>query len=240
MVERVAGTADLVTADSEHVLTVLAECGAERLKLVPWGVDRGWLAEAKNLSPAEAARRAGLPAGRTIILSPRGTLELYEPGIVLRGLAVAAKSVPDLLGVIACDPSPLEPLQALAGELGIEDRVLFRPKWPHEEMPFVFRSASVCVSVPRSDSAPTSVLEAAALGVPVVVSDLPWTREEPYRQLRMEIVPAREAEALGRAVVRQFESGRDEENERVVAKYFDRDALFGSVEAEYERLAGRA
>ena len=244
LVARVARTADLLTADSEHVLAVLGELGAdpERRRLVPWGFERAWLEPAVSRSRDEAARRAGLPAGRTIVLSPRGTLDLYEPETVVRGLAFAAKSVPGLLGVVACDQGgdavPIERLEALAQELGIE--IDFRPKWPHEQMAFVYRAVAVCVSVPRSDSAPTSVVEAVALGAPVVVSDLPWTREEPYRHLHMEVVPVGEAEALGGAIARQVRSGPAEENQRVAGRYFDRDVLFGAVEKEYERLAGRA
>src|SRR5436190_1980579 len=95
LVARVARTADLLTADSEHVLAVLGELGAdpERRRLVPWGFERAWLEPAVSRSRDEAARRAGLPAGRTIVLSPRGTLDLYEPETVLRGLAAAAKTV---------------------------------------------------------------------------------------------------------------------------------------------------
>jgi len=107
-------------------------------------------------------------------------------------------------------------------------------------MACVYRAAAVCVSVPRSDSAPTSVIEAAALGAPVVVSDLPWTREEPYRHLHMEVVPVGQPEPLGDAIARQVQSGPEEENQRAAGRYFDRAALFEAVEREYERLAGRA
>ena len=49
---------------------------------------------------------------------------------------------------------------------------------PVERMPDVYRAADVVVSIPSSDSSPRSVWEALACGRPVVVSDLPWAREE--------------------------------------------------------------
>jgi glycosyltransferase involved in cell wall biosynthesis len=45
-------------------------------------------------------------------------------------------------------------------------------------MPDVYRAADVVVSIPSSDSSPRSVWEALACGASVVVSDLPWAREE--------------------------------------------------------------
>ena len=49
---------------------------------------------------------------------------------------------------------------------------------PYERMPDVYRAADVVVSLASSDSSPRSVWEALACGRPVVVSDLPWAREE--------------------------------------------------------------
>jgi len=248
-IRRVAQHADLLTADSTHLLEALRALGArqERLRLVPWGVDPDWATAAKGLPPRVAAAQAGLPPERPIVLSPRGTVEVYRPELVLRALALAVQGTPDLLGVVAYDMAanviPLGVLEKLASDLGLSSNVIFHPKWPHEEMPFVYRAAKVCVSVPESDSAPISVIEALALGTPAIVSDLPWVHEEPYREAELDVVPRDDAGALAEAITRSLAAnghGASEANQRLVAERFDRRALFKEMESEYERLAGHS
>jgi glycosyltransferase involved in cell wall biosynthesis len=245
-VARVCRGADLLTADSFHLLSAMAERGADEdaLRFVPWGVDRAWLRAAEWRSRAQAAAELRLPTGRPIVLSHRGTAPVYEPQVVVRALARARRAVPDLLGVVKVDdrPGASDPreLGALARKLGAADAVRFEPKSPHAEMPLVYRAASVCVSVPSSDSAPTSVFEALALGVPAIVSELPWLEEPVYRHARLRRVPVGDHEALAVAIVDALRSPRpddDAANRELVARELDRDRIFAGVETEYERLA---
>jgi glycosyltransferase involved in cell wall biosynthesis len=70
-------------------------------------------------------------------------------------------------------------------------------------MPDVYRAADVVVSIPSSDSSRRSVWEALACGRPVVVSDLPWAREELVdgrQALLTELEPLAVAEAIERAL----------------------------------------
>src|SRR5262249_56320154 len=45
-------------------------------------------------------------------------------------------------------------------------------------MPRLYQASDVVVSVPSSDSSPATAWEALACGRPLVVSDLPWARDE--------------------------------------------------------------
>jgi glycosyltransferase involved in cell wall biosynthesis len=70
---------------------------------------------------------------------------------------------------------------------------------PAERMPDVYRAADVVVSIPSTDSSPRSVWEALACGRSVVVSDLPWAREELVdgsQALLTELEPLAVAEAI--------------------------------------------
>ena len=72
-----------------------------------------------------------------------------------------------------------------------------------ERMPDVYRAADVVVSIPTSDSSPRSVWEALACGSSVVVSDLPWAREELVdgkHALLTELEPLAVAAAIERAL----------------------------------------
>jgi glycosyltransferase involved in cell wall biosynthesis len=70
-----------------------------------------------------------------------------------------------------------------------------------DQMPDVYRAADVVVSIPSSDSSPRSVWEALACGTPVVVSDLPWARDE-LEAGQSALVVSLEAERVADAIVR--------------------------------------
>jgi glycosyltransferase involved in cell wall biosynthesis len=84
-------------------------------------------------------------------------------------------------------------------------------------------------------------LEALAVGVPVVVSDLPWVHEPDYHEARLAVVSDASVETLAGALVAAVLAPEPEDveaNRSLVARRFDREVLFGSVGDEYERLAG--
>ena len=247
LIARVATGAELLTADSRHLLDALRVYGADesRLRFVPWGVDREWARRARGVSREDAATRVGLPRDRRIVLAPRGSRRIFRPDLIVRAAALVRAEVPDVLVVIIVDTThdawPLDELASLVDDLRIADAVIFRPKIAHDEVAFLFRAAAVCVSYAESDSAPTSVLEALAVGVPVVVSDLPWVHEPDYHEARLAVVSDASVETLAGALVAAVLAPEPEDveaNRSLVARRFDREVLFGSVGDEYERLAG--
>lgn len=249
VISLVAGTASLLTADSAHVLARLEAHGASssRLRFVPWGVERNWLQLASGLSNDEAAAQLGLPSGRDIVLAPRGTLPLYRPADAVEAISRAARKQPRILGVVKVDELPgsveVSELEQIARRLGVSENVLFHPAWAHEQMPFVYTAASVVVSVPASDSAPTSVVEALGLGRPCIVSDLPWIHEPHHREFRLRVVPVGDVQALTRAILESVErpdAAEAQVNRDLVSRKFDRTEIFAGMEEEYERLAATA
>jgi glycosyltransferase involved in cell wall biosynthesis len=72
---------------------------------------------------------------------------------------------------------------------------------PAERLPEIYRAADVVVSIPASDSSPRSVWEALACGRPVVVSDLPWARDELAPGGRALLAPL-DAESVSQAIGR--------------------------------------
>ena len=81
--------AELLTADSRHLLDALERAGAEseRLRWVPWGVSAAWREPALGVTPAEAATTIGLPNERPIVLSHRGTRDIYRQDTFVRAIA---------------------------------------------------------------------------------------------------------------------------------------------------------
>ena len=83
-------------------------------------------------------------------------------------------------------------LRRQAEELGVTDSVHFR-RFTEDEVPLVFAGSELTVSVPSSDTGrPTSLLEAMAARLPVVLADLPAIHELIEQDDGAEIVPLRD------------------------------------------------
>jgi glycosyltransferase involved in cell wall biosynthesis len=135
-----------------------------------WGVDPERISIAPNAAPKlePAARRdaqRGVFVGRLVawkhVDHPIGILPRL-PGVTL-----------DVVG----DGPVLERLRRLAGSIGVADRVRFHGALPRNEALGLMASAGFLVLPSSYEGMPHVVLEAFALGVPVVVSDAPGTEE---------------------------------------------------------------
>ena len=75
------------------------------------------------------------------------------------------------------DPGYLERIRTDIAARGLNDDVRILEAAAYEDMPALYRTADVMVSIPLSDAAPMSLFEAMAAGVPSVVCNLPSLRE---------------------------------------------------------------
>lgn len=166
----VARYADALTADSQTLLDALAGLGADhsRLRLINWGVDL----EVFSPGRVEARRRLELP-DVPIVLAPRALKAVYEPRVVVDAFGRLKDEFPDSLLIL----KHYGPLPAEHADLAARDDVRIVGHVPPNELADYMRAASVCVSIPSSDSSPRTVWEAMACGCPCVLSDLPWVHE---------------------------------------------------------------
>jgi glycosyltransferase involved in cell wall biosynthesis len=103
--------------------------------------------------------------GPVLLLGGDQTQE-YRLELALRTLAVVTEEHPTArLLVTGRLVSPIEPL---AGDLGIRDRVHAVGEYAQRDAPAVFRRAHVLLHTKVKDPCPTLVLEAMASGLPVV------------------------------------------------------------------------
>ncbi len=126
--------------------------------------------------PARAFREDG-----TLRLVYAGAVTpIYELDVVVRAIAALASSRPDLpvtLDVYGRGDSA-EALTALAAELGVADRVTLRGRIPIEAVPAAVAAADIglapTVRTEFTDfSLSTKIFEYAAMGKPVIASELP-------------------------------------------------------------------
>jgi glycosyltransferase involved in cell wall biosynthesis len=168
----------IVFADSAHLAGAARSlAGSEvRVEVVRWGLDL----EAFAPGDRAAARQAlGIQAGGPLVVSVRGLKPVYNPELLLEAFANVRANRPEarllLKHPLTATPSSLD---ATIERLDLADAVTVLGNVPAERVPDVYRAADVVVSLASSDSSPRSVWEALACARPVVVSDLPWARDE--------------------------------------------------------------
>jgi glycosyltransferase involved in cell wall biosynthesis len=168
-----------VLARSDHMRRAMIARGApaERIHLIDLGVD---LDRFRPASDAERARLRGeldLPSG-PIILSFRAGTALYNLDVVLAAFRRLRERVPEATLVFIHGDAPLaRPVRAALHELNGDGRVRLLGQVAHADMPKYLRAASAGISIPNTDGSPSSVWEALACGLPLVLSDLPQIEE---------------------------------------------------------------
>ncbi|HEV7888401.1 MAG TPA: glycosyltransferase [Acidimicrobiales bacterium] len=173
----VMGCSDAVLASCSveaHQIAELYGVEAERIEIVAPGVERAFFAPGYR---PQARRALALPIDRPMLLFVGRIQPLKGLDVAVRALAELLDAPgPDAFLVVVGGPSGAEGqaeearVHKLAADLGVSDRVEFRPPAPHELLSTYYRAADVCLVPSRSESFGLVALEAAACGTPVVAA----------------------------------------------------------------------
>jgi glycosyltransferase involved in cell wall biosynthesis len=197
---------DGVIQDSEIAQIKGQKLGApvKNNEIIEIGVD--FRAFNPDVEYGKARKELGLSDGDKMVFSSRGFKDLYNLDVVLRAIPIVNKSVKNTKFVFASHISGfMGKYGTLINQLGIEDHVLFAGQLDHtDSMPYFCKDADVVVSVPSSDSSPSSVYEAMACKTPVILSDLPWHQGKFEKDQDMVVVPVRDVERLAEAIIQIF------------------------------------
>jgi len=163
---RLFGTAAAVVAVSRHMERALLSLGARRETLFynPYGVDTTLFAGG---DPA-AAEPVFVAVGRFV--------EKKGPHLVVLAFAEVRKACPKTRMIMVGDGPLLGSTQQLARALDIGDAIEFLGARPHSEVAAIVRDArafvqhSVVATDGDAEGTPLAVLEAGAVGVPVVAT----------------------------------------------------------------------
>ena len=160
------------TVEAEQIVELYG-ADPERIAIVPPGVDHAFFAPGNR----RQARRALAIAHNGPLLLFVGRIQpLKGAHLAVGALAELATAGVDAKLVVVGGPSglageeTLASLHAAVDELGLIDRVIFRPPQPHELLSSYYRAADVTVCPSRSESFGLVALESAACGTPVVAS----------------------------------------------------------------------
>jgi len=196
--------ADLVMADSRSVIEAAIRSGAhpDRTHLVQLGVDVRRYAPGPD--PGSLRMALGL-VGHRVLFSPRAITPLYRQWVVVDALPSLPDDVIVLMTRHGADPAEVEAIQRRAAARGVADRIRIVAPIANQGMAEAYRLADVVVSVPSSDGTPVTVLEALAVGRPVVASDLPSLREWLADLDPDSLAPVDDVEATARAIRRALD-----------------------------------
>lgn len=226
--KKIHATPEFVTGISNYLVRRAIRLGqsAERTAVVPNGVD---------LAHALSSRRTSGTSRHRIVcvarLSPEKGLEY-----LIRSMRTVRQSIPDATLTLVGGGALEDQLKNLTISLGLTDVIEFRGALPHDETLREIASAELFVCPSLAEGLGIVFIEAQALGVPVVgtnVGGIPDVIEDGKTGL---LVPPRDEHALTEAIIKMLEHPiYASELER-----FDWNRIAEQYADLYERLGRRA
>ncbi len=237
--------ADWVTCDSNDQASLIRSWGVdpERLSVIGWGVDRREFHPGLDGKPAR--RELGIPLDAPVVLSPRQ----WYPNSNIPTVVAAHALLPAQSYLILKRLPGFEPDNGLAVQQAIErsparERIRVVAELAPDELAPLYAAADVTVSLCTTDGTPASVLEAMALGQPIVAREnaslAEWV-QPPGGRLVAGGDPRLVADALAEFLSdRSLRDRARSHNVELIARRADREAEFERMAEIYERIHGRA
>ncbi len=159
--------------------------------VVPYGVDLA------QFAPAPREGRARVTAGAVARLSAEKGLD-----DLLRAVALLRERGDDLDVALAGDGPSRAALERLAAGLGIGDRVRFLGDTAHQDVPAALQALDIFAMPSTWEGFGVAALEAAAMQLPVVASDIHGIPDVVLHGRTGLLVPPRDPAALAAAIGR--------------------------------------
>jgi glycosyltransferase involved in cell wall biosynthesis len=149
---------------------------------------------------AEVRTRLGLPPDYLLMVGTCQTYKGHE--VALRVWAAVAPRLPQLALVLAGDGPLLAEYRARIDALGLTGRVHLTGQLPREEVLALIRDSHAFLMPSRSEGIGLALLEAGALGAPVICSDIGPFREVVEAGVSGLVFPVDDEAALAHAIER--------------------------------------
>jgi glycosyltransferase involved in cell wall biosynthesis len=208
------GCSGIITV-CEALKDVLVDLGvpAEKVAVLRNGVD---LSLFSPINRGEARERLGLGKTGKVLLSVGGLIERKGHDIPIRAL-------PELPGVkllIVGDGELRHPLENLARDVGVADRVMFLGRLPQEKLPVYFNAADALVLASSREGWANVLLESMACGTPVIASNVWGTPEVVCDRVAGKLMPDRSPAGLVQAYRELITSYPDRADTRTFAEAY--------------------
>ena len=214
-----------------------------RRLVLGWGIPADRVSVLANPVPSlpELAGRDELRAafglnGATLAFAGRLTAQ--------KSLGRALEAVASADGVrlvIAGEGPDRDALEQRAQELGIAERVTFLGSQPRQRVVELFRAADATILSSSWENFPHTVVEALAVGTPVLAMEAGGVSEVVQDGVNGLLVPAGDSEGLAEAVRRYFSDAELRERLRAAAASsvaaYAPERVFGELESKLRRVA---
>ena len=202
--------------------------------VIPYGVDLD------RFRPQEREPHDELAVGSVGRLSPEKGLKY-----LLRAMPEVTRHQAGVRLLLAGDGPERRSLERLAARLGLADRVEFTGEVPHEQVPRMLARMDVFAMPSTWEGFGVAALEAAAIELPVVASNIHGIPDVVDDGVTGILVPPKDVAALSQAIVRLL---RDADERRrmgragrsMVAARYSWAENVRQMEALYESLVGRS
>jgi len=236
----------ILSQNQEDIQTAIREgiCAPEKIKHLGNGIDLGRFDPANLTLQDVACKRSevGLPTEALVVgfvgrlVREKGLEELFAAARLVREKVPNVRFV--FIGPIDTDkPDVLAPESA--GEYGIAAICHFLGM--RQDMPELYSLMDVFVLPSHREGFPRAPMEASAMQVPCVVTDIRGCRETVEQDRNGLLVPLGDIQALAEAIVelltdREKARRMGEEGRRMALERFDERLVFDKVKTEYARL----
>lgn len=166
--------ADLVTVKSPRLASVVKSMGVtpERIMDVLWGIDlAAFQAEQTKVTAYRSAW--GVGQGDLVFFSPRPLKPFYNQALMVGAMAQVRSQHPGaklMMTTYGEEEGYRNALLLQAADLGIADALHFVDPCPHAEMAHLYGACDIVLSIPPSDGFPQTLVEAAVIGKPCVMT----------------------------------------------------------------------
>ncbi len=239
----------ILSQNKEDMETALREqiCPPERIRHLGNGIDLDRF-NPSRVSEAEIRHKRlelGVAADEVVVgyvgrLAARrkGIADLMTAGQLL----IARHPKTRFLIVGAADPGKSDAVEpSYAARYGLAQHCLFPGYLPNEILPAFYGLMDVFVLPSLYEGFPRAIMEASAMGVPVVATDVKGNREAVQDGITGFLVPYGHPQQLAAAIDRilgdpDLARQLGEAGRRLAVERFDERSVFATVRAEYVRL----
>lgn len=188
-----------IIANSNAVAQSLLQAGipARRIRVIPNGID--WVS-LQNLKPSSLTEWLDPEVHQPVVGLVARLMSDKGVDIALQAWSVIAPILPSARLLILGEGPDREDLERMAGRLGIATKVYFLG-W-REDALALLKSCHLCLIPSRREGQSLVALEAMALGVPVIASEVGGLTENIQEERTGLLVPPEDPNALAAAILR--------------------------------------